>query len=60
MQMQEVSGLWTRIATMLYMLLLWIWRGFRKVAPAPERCGPARTELLSKLPPSASAEVAAE
>jgi hypothetical protein len=58
MQMQEVSGLWTRLATMLYMVLLWIGRGFRKVAPAPERCGPPRNELLSKLP--ARAEVAAE
>ena len=49
MQMQKESALWIRITTLLYMLLLWAWRGFRRAPPVPERTGPARSELLRKL-----------
>jgi 2-polyprenyl-6-methoxyphenol hydroxylase-like FAD-dependent oxidoreductase len=49
MQMQAMSGFWTRLATMLWILLLWARRGFRHVGPAPERTGPERSALLNEL-----------
>jgi 2-polyprenyl-6-methoxyphenol hydroxylase-like FAD-dependent oxidoreductase len=49
MQMQAMSGFWIRLATIYLMLWLWLRRGFRRIGPVPERTGPGRSELLSKL-----------